>query len=70
MQEEPSTNMEKANALDSSSGEVGIAAHHVEIDPALERRVVRKFDLLVMPQMVLLIILAYLDRSNIGKYIN
>lgn len=65
--------MEKAESLETGSGVVGItehhveAANHVEVDPVLERRVIRKFDLLVMPQMVLLVILAYLDRSNIGK---
>lgn len=36
------------------------------IDPVLEKKVMRKFDCYVIPQMMLLIILAYLDRSNIG----
>jgi hypothetical protein len=39
---------------------------YLEIDPVLERRVMRKFDMFVIPQMMLLVILAYLDRSNIG----
>ncbi|KAL1856484.1 hypothetical protein VTK73DRAFT_8235 [Phialemonium thermophilum] len=37
------------------------------IDPQLERSTVAKFDKYVLPQMAVLIILAYLDRSNIGN---
>lgn len=40
----------------------------IYIDPQLERRTVAKFDKYVLPQMAVLIILAYLDRSNIGQY--
>ena len=36
------------------------------IDPELEKRTLRKFDLFVLPQMMILILIAYLDRSNIG----
>ena len=43
------------------------APPHPYIDPVLEKRVMRKFDYYVIPQMMLLVILAYLDRSNIGK---
>ncbi|KAL1959732.1 hypothetical protein VTO42DRAFT_1318 [Malbranchea cinnamomea] len=57
----------KADSVSKSSGDVGIAACQVEIDPVLERRVMRKFDMFVVPQMILLVILAYLDRSNIGN---
>jgi hypothetical protein len=39
----------------------------VVVDPVLERRVLRKFDLLVCPQLGLLLLLCQLDRSNIGK---
>lgn len=41
--------------------------HAVNIDPVLEKKILRKFDMLVMPQFVIIILLAYLDRSNIGK---
>lgn len=43
------------------------ASDVVAIDPDLERRCWRKFDMLVMPQLFLLILLGYLDRSNIGE---
>jgi hypothetical protein len=38
----------------------------IHIDPELERKVLKKFDMLVMPQFIIIILLAYLDRSNIG----
>lgn len=37
------------------------------IDPQHEKRTLRKFDLCVLPQMMILILIAYLDRSNIGN---
>jgi hypothetical protein len=55
----------KPGSLDPSLNSDANAAH-LEIDPVLERRVMRKFDMFVIPQMMLLVILAYLDRSNIG----
>lgn len=39
----------------------------VTVDPEMERRCMKKFDLWLMPQLVILIILGYLDRSNIGE---
>ena len=36
------------------------------VDPELERRVSRKFDMYLLPQIAILIICAYLDRTNIG----
>ncbi|KIX92931.1 uncharacterized protein Z520_11407 [Fonsecaea multimorphosa CBS 102226] len=39
----------------------------IVVDPVLERRVLRKFDLLVCPQLGLLLLLCQLDRSNIGN---
>jgi hypothetical protein len=38
----------------------------VYIDPVMEKRIIRKFDMLALPQYILIIILAYLDRTNIG----
>lgn len=37
------------------------------VDKAKERRVLSKFDKFVMPQMAILVLFAYLDRTNIGK---
>ncbi|KAK7427317.1 hypothetical protein QQZ08_006254 [Neonectria magnoliae] len=38
-----------------------------EINNAQERRVLSKFDKFVMPQMAVLVLFAYLDRTNIGN---
>ena len=38
------------------------------IDPDLEKRTLRKFDKSVLPQFMLLVLIAYLDRSNIGSW--
>lgn len=38
----------------------------VAIDPAAEKRLVRKCDLRVLPILWLLFMLAFLDRTNIG----
>lgn len=38
----------------------------IQIDKEDERRVLSKFDWFVMPQMAILVIFAYLDRTNIG----
>ena len=42
------------------------ASSSIYIDPKKERAIITKFDCLVLPQFVIIIILAYLDRSNIG----
>lgn len=46
------------------SADVGVTG--VYIDPGLEKKIVRKFDCYVLPQFVIIILLAYLDRSNLG----
>jgi hypothetical protein len=38
------------------------------IDPVMEKRVIRKFDMFALTQYIVIIILAYLDRTNIGGY--
>lgn len=35
-----------------------------------QRKVLSKFDKFVMPQMALLVLFAYLDRTNIGKHLS
>lgn len=37
-------------------------------DKAREQKVLSKFDKFVMPQMAILVLFAYLDRTNIGMY--
>jgi len=43
------------------------AATDLVIDSAAEARLIRKLDLWLAPMMVLFFLVAYLDRSNIGK---
>lgn len=40
----------------------------VVIDPLLEKKLLRKVDLHVLPPLFLLFLLAFLDRTNIGKF--
>lgn len=35
-------------------------------DVELERRTLRKFDFFVLPQFMIMVLISYLDRSNIG----
>lgn len=39
----------------------------IYVDPLMERRVMSKFDRYVLPQFAILVLIAYLDRSNIGE---
>lgn len=43
----------------------GIASY--EIDPVAEKKLLRKLDLRVVPVLWFLFMLAFLDRTNIGK---
>ncbi|KAH8662436.1 major facilitator superfamily domain-containing protein [Xylariales sp. PMI_506] len=47
----------------ASPREAGI----VQIDPEIEKRIVRKIDMRLMPLTALIYLLCYLDRSNIGN---
>jgi hypothetical protein len=38
----------------------------ISIDSILEKKITAKFDKFMMPPMALIMIIAYLDRSNIG----
>jgi MFS family permease len=58
---EPST----ASVSDVASGIVDNVT--IELDPALERRTLRKFDKYLLPPLALILLLAYLDRSNLGN---
>ena len=48
---------------ESDSGEL----ENIEIDPALDRAITRKFDLHIVPWLFGLWLLAFIDRSNIGN---
>jgi hypothetical protein len=43
-----------------------VASSVIYIDPAAEKRLIRKLDWMLSPMMVLTFLVAYLDRSNIG----
>lgn len=57
-----------ASVDDVSSGIVDDTV--VELDPELERRTLRKFDKFLLPPLAIILLLAYLDRSNLGKHID
>lgn len=40
------------------------------VDPELEKQALKRFDMFLLPQLALLTILAYLDRTNIGENIS
>lgn len=45
----------------------GVVVEERYIDPVVEKRALRKFDYIMIPQIIILVILAQLDRSNIGS---
>lgn len=55
-----------ASVDDVSSGLVNDTI--IELDPELERRTLRKFDKYLLPPLSVILLLAYLDRSNLGQY--
>ncbi|UNI23800.1 hypothetical protein JDV02_009597 [Purpureocillium takamizusanense] len=61
--------LEKELVVDESgsAGPVSTSGEMNEIDVEAESRVLSKFDWLVMPQMSILVLFAYLDRTNIGN---
>lgn len=59
----------ESNSLSPSndrSPDPQLASDEIYIDPIVEKRATAKFDKFMMPQMALLMVIAYLDRSNIG----
>jgi hypothetical protein len=52
-----------ASVDDVSSGLVNDTT--IELDPELERRTLRKFDKFLLPPLACILLLAYLDRSNL-----
>ncbi|OAK97656.1 major facilitator superfamily transporter [Phaeosphaeriaceae sp. SRC1lsM3a] len=55
--------MDSTNEKDTQFG----VTEEIHIDPAAEKRLIRKLDLMLSPMMVLIFLVAYLDRSNIGN---
>lgn len=58
--------MEDSNMEPAMSTIIG-TTEQTEGDALMEKRAWRKFDKFLLPQMALVIILAYLDRTNIGR---
>lgn len=48
-------------------GNISLQDADIYVDPELEKHVMRKFDRFILPQFAILMLIAYLDRSNIGK---
>jgi hypothetical protein len=66
--ENDSRDEDRVDTAAEEKGVDGIADAPVmeEIDPAIAKRVRRKFDTHVVPLLAVLYLLAFLDRSNIG----
>jgi hypothetical protein len=65
----PSKDKATSHELEHISVDEKLAAagQHPPIDAAAEKRLLRKVDLHVVPILFLLFLLAFLDRTNIGK---
>ena len=57
------------NALEGMPSVASGTLSPVTVDSELEKQALKKFDMFLLPQLALLTILAYLDRTNIGKYL-
>ena len=56
--------MEKVTQLEPESDESSLG---LSIDPLLEKKLVRKLDLYIIPVYMIIYIFSFLDRSNIGN---
>jgi hypothetical protein len=54
-------------SLHEKDAHVG-TSEEIHIDPVAEKRLIRKLDLILSPMMVTIFLVAYLDRSNIGRW--
>jgi hypothetical protein len=70
MSKTPKSAVEASNIPSCETAvELSEGSNDVCVDPDLVRSTILKFDKFMMPQMALLVLLAYLDRSNIGTFI-
>lgn len=53
-------------SINEKDAQIG-TSEEIHIDPVAEKRLIRKLDLILSPMMMLIFLVAYLDRSNIGK---
>jgi hypothetical protein len=62
--------MEKPSSItevSSSVPDIRSAVTGIFVDPVIEKRALSKFDKFLLPQIAILVLIAYLDRSNIGN---
>ena len=57
------------NHLQDYQVEHTVQSHDHHVLPDTEKNVVRKMDIRIVPLVTALYVLAFLDRSNIGKYV-
>ncbi|KAI1867761.1 uncharacterized protein JN550_006902 [Neoarthrinium moseri] len=56
-----------ARSTDDVESPPSVNEANLQVDPAAEKRLLRKLDCFLAPMMVLFFLVAYLDRSNIGN---
>lgn len=39
----------------------------MQLDPTMEKKILQRFDMFLLPQIAIIIVIGYLDRSNIGE---
>lgn len=44
-----------------------LEGQQIHIDPDVQKRALRKFDFCILPQIMIISIIGYMDRSNMGK---
>ena len=59
--------MEKFVGAEEIDMKANAGARGGEIDPEMERRITKKLDHHILPWLFILWLLAFIDRSNIGK---
>ncbi|OTA32004.1 hypothetical protein BTJ68_07361 [Hortaea werneckii EXF-2000] len=59
--------MDEKGEIHSPTATKTYGSDHAEIDPVKERKLVRKLDLCIVPVVMLLYLLSFLDRVNIGN---
>ncbi|CAI6099459.1 unnamed protein product [Clonostachys chloroleuca] len=57
----------EGEVLEGMPSVASVALSQVPVDLEFEKQALKKFDMFLLPQLALLTILAYLDRTNIGN---
>lgn len=60
--------MKDGNLLETMPSYAPGSLSQINVDPELEKRSLRKFDIFLLPQLALVTIVAYLDRTNLGEH--